>query len=246
MKIIKYRKLNNYNKYELILEDGSKVQTYEDVILKLDLLLKMEVTKKEDISIENLFYDTYYTAVKYLKTRLHSIKEVKDYLLKKEYSDIDSVINKLVNQGYLNDRIFSKGYLNDKLITTNYGPSKIAIELLNKGVDQTIVDEVIKEYDLGTQEDKIKKIINRIIKSNHNKSNFLLKQKILNELKRNGFDSSLINEQLDIIKFDDDSFIAKKEYDKLYKKYSKKYSDKELDYVIRQKLYQKGFKYENQ
>ena len=38
MKIIKYRKLNNYNKYELILEDGSKVQTYEDVILKLDLL----------------------------------------------------------------------------------------------------------------------------------------------------------------------------------------------------------------
>ena len=52
----------------------------ETAIVGLDLLLKMEVTKKEDISIENLFYDTYYTAVKYLKTRLHSIKEVKDYL----------------------------------------------------------------------------------------------------------------------------------------------------------------------
>ena len=54
------------------------------------------------------------------------------------------------------------------------------------------------------------------------------------------------NSAVQPIKFDDDSFIAKKEYDKLYKKYSKKYSDKELDYVIRQKLYQKGFKYENQ
>ena len=44
------------------------------------------------------------------------------------------------------------------------------------------------------------------------------------------------------IKVDKD--MVKKEYDKLYKKYSKKYKDKELDYIIKQKLYQKGLYYE--
>ena len=44
--------------------------------------------------------------------------------------------------------------------------------------------------------------------------------------------------------FENDSNIAKKEYDKLYKKYSRKYSGDELKYKIREKMYLKGLVYE--
>ena len=38
--------------------------------------------------------------------------------------------------------------------------------------------------------------------------------------------------------------MVKKEYDKLYKKLSRKYSGNELEYKIKEKLYQKGLYYE--
>ena len=44
--------------------------------------------------------------------------------------------------------------------------------------------------------------------------------------------------------FGNDIELAKKEYDKLYKKLSRKYSGEELKYKIKEKLYQKGLKYE--
>ena len=44
--------------------------------------------------------------------------------------------------------------------------------------------------------------------------------------------------------FDNNLEIAKKEYEKLLKKYEKKYSGRELDYKIREKLYQKGLSYD--
>ena len=46
--------------------------------------------------------------------------------------------------------------------------------------------------------------------------------------------------------FDNNDDIAKKEYDKLYRKYSRKYSGKELEYKIKEKLYQKGLNYESE
>ena len=44
--------------------------------------------------------------------------------------------------------------------------------------------------------------------------------------------------------FNDTSDIAKREYEKLYKRLSRKYSGKELEYKIKEKLYQKGLSYE--
>ena len=40
----------------------------------------------------------------------------------------------------------------------------------------------------------------------------------------------------------DDSISYQKEYDKLYKKLSRKYEGATLEYKIKEKLYQKGFK----
>ena len=58
------------------------------------------------------------------------------------------------------------------------------------------------------------------------------------------YDLSIINKVISDYEFDSNEEIAKKEYEKLYRKYSRKYSGRELEYKIKEKLYQKGLKYE--
>ena len=167
--------------------------------------------------------------------------------LKDEYEDIiDKAIDKLLQQGYLNDRIFAKSYINNQIITTNKGPYKIMKELADKKIDSDIINEEIELFTTEEQTERIKKLINKGIKTNHNRGGVVLKQKIYNDLKLAGYDINLINSIICEYSFENDSVIAKKEYEKLYRKYSRKYSGSELERIIKEKLYQKGLKYEKE
>ena len=70
-------------------------------------------------------------------------------------------------------------------------------------------------------------------------------EKITHDIQMAGYDVSLINSVLSTMEFGDTKDIAKKEYDKLYRRLSRKYSGRELDYKIKEKLYQKGLYYED-
>lgn len=247
MKILKYKKLKS-DKYQVELDNNRKLELYEDTILNYDLLLKKEIEEEQldGILKYNDKFDAYYYALKYLNVRARSKKEIKDYLKKKDYDEntIYETISKLESQGYLNDLNFAKMFLTNKLITTSNGPLKIRRELLQHELSNEDINIVLEDYTDEIQIDKIRKQISRIIKSNRNKGNIYLKRKLYNELNNEGFKPSLIETELNNIELDDDSDLAKKEYDKLYKKLSRKYSGQELEFKINQKLYQKGFHYE--
>ena len=128
MRILKYKKKKD-GQYELMLESGKELSLYEEVILNFDLLLKKTIDEKdlERIFQMNQEYDVYYVALKSLKTRFKSVKELKDSLLKKQYPQeyVDRAIDKLLKQGYLDDSSFAKAYINQQLVTTSKGPVKI-------------------------------------------------------------------------------------------------------------------------
>lgn len=247
MKIIKYKKLKS-DKYKIFLEDESTMELYEDTILKYNLLISKEIKKEDLDELEKFNYDldAYYIALKYLDIRPRSKKEINDYLLKKGFSNdiISDTISKLETQGYLNDLAFGRVFLNNKLITTSNGPLKVRKELQQHNLNIEDINTILEEYTDDIQVEKINKQINRIIKSNRNKGNVYIKRKIYNDLNNEGFNSSLIEEELNHLELEDDTDLAKKEYDKLYKKLSKKYTGSELEFKINQKLYQKGFHYE--
>ena len=85
-----------------------------------------------------------------------------------------------------------------------------------------------------------------MLKSNRTKGGSVLRKKITNDLVNLGYDTELIYKVLSKYDFNDTSEIAKKEYDKLYKKYSRKYEGEELNYKIKQAMYQKGLIYEEE
>ena len=244
MKIQNYKKLKN-GKYRLSFDNSEILDVYEDVILNLELLLKKDISEslKQKILQENEKYDAYAVGLKYLNTRVRSKKEVVDYLRKGEYSfpNIENAISILEKQGYVNDLNFAKAFLNNRLITTSNGPYKIKSDLKEKGVSNEVIDEVMEEYTIDIQKEKIAKQVNRMVKSNRNKGNSLLKRKIFNELSKQGFKRSLIHEYLQNLQLDSDQELRNKEYQKLYQKLSRKYQGNELEYKIKEKLYQKGF-----
>lgn len=247
MKVIKYKKLAN-SRYKVYVEDSHELLLYEDVILKYNLLIRKDIDEKLIIEMDkyNQECDVYYVALNSIKNRFRSIYELRGILLKKEYpSDlVESAIEKLIKQGYLNDRSYCKSFINNQMITTNNGPFKIIRELNEKKVDSEIIDEEISIFSDEEQISRIKKLIDKGIRSNHTRGGVVLKQKIYNDLKNLGYDISLINNTISSYDFGNNNDIAKKEYDKLYRKYSRKYSGEELKYKIREKMYLKGLSYE--
>ena len=247
MKIAKYKKRTK-GRYSVYLDDGRELLLYEEVILKYELLIKKEIVDLDEINKANIEYDVYYTALNMIRTRIRSSNELRKLLIKKEYPEdlVDMTIDKLTNQGYLNDREYAKSYTNYQINNTNHGPIRIKKDLYDKDISNDIINEVIEEYDIDIQKEKINKIIKLKLTSNSNRSGMVLKSKIFNDLMSLGYEYSLIEECLSNYSFEVDKNVVKKEYDKLMKKYSSKLSGDLLKKKVREKLYLKGMVYEEE
>ncbi len=246
MKILKYKKLSN-GQYKLTLENCQEVQLYEETILKYEFLLHGIIDNIDEAREYDKQWNIYYVALKILKARFKSSKDLRDTLLKKEYPAdlVDATIDKLLQQGYLNDASFAKSYINNQIVTSSRGPLRITKDLLSKGISSDIINNEISIFTEDVQIEKINKVISVSLKSNKTRGGGVLKNKIVNDLVGLGYELSVINKVIKDYKFDNDEIIAKREYEKLYRKYSRKYSGKELEYKIKEKLYQKGLTYED-
>ena len=242
MKIVSYKFLGN-GKYKVVLDNENYV-IYEDVILKYKLLTKNEITSDELSKYlkDNIYYEAYYKAMNYIKMKLRTEKEIIDYLKKYNYSlnIIEKIVDKLTEEGYINKYLYAESYINDQMNLKNVGPLKIKKDLEKLGIDSFIINEKLLNYSKEKQMEKIKKNVDKEIKLNNSKSCYVLKNKVLMNLLNKGFYKDDILQVLDGIVIDDKD-IYEKEYKKLYEKYSKKYSGKQLEYKIKEKMYQKGF-----
>ncbi|MDD2208651.1 MAG: RecX family transcriptional regulator [Bacilli bacterium] len=237
MKIICYRKIQN-NEYELTLEDNKRVNLYDDIIIKHELLLKKEIDSNslKLIVNENNQLEAYYLALKYLSRKMRSVLEIDNYLKKQNFNKIsrDFTINKLQKEKYLDDIKFMESYINDQYNLTNNGPERIKQNLIKLGIKEK--DIIInKEYD-----SKLDNLIKKKSKANHKLSTKALKTNIYNYLISLGYPRETFIDKLDIISASDASLI-KKDYNKLLRKFSNKYKKPKLDLILRQKLYQKGY-----
>ena len=190
MKIDKYE-LTKKNKYNIFLSNGEVITVDERVITENELLLKKEI----DINLynkvirESRIYELVDIAIKYISIRLRSIKEIKDYLKKKE-EDTDLIevsINKLTKLGYLDDERFTKAFIKDKMNFTSMGDYKIKMELYNLGVSPELIEENISLIDNEQLEEKMKKQIEKDIRTNKKYIGYALKNKIYNHLVSAGF-----------------------------------------------------------
>lgn len=246
MKIEKIKKLKS-GKYKIEL-DQNQLVTYSDVILKNDILFKKEIGPDiiNQLNIDTKYYDLYNKAVKYILKRIRSKKEVNTYLEKFDITEEEKekIINDLEKLNLINDTLFTNSYVHDRFFLSKDGKKKIYNELKEHDIDDETIIDALEKITEEEVYNKLKDIIDKKIKANKNKSNRTLKVQITQELTNLGYDRTMIVEVFDSIDKSDTEAI-KKEYDKQYCLLSKKYEGRELEYKIKQKLYQKGFDLSN-
>ena len=104
-----------------------------------------------------------------------------------------------------------------------------------------MIVNALGSYSKDIELEKLVKRINKKIRSNHDKSNKVLKMRLESDLVSEGFSKELINKALSEADFSDDSEIAKRTYEKLLIKFGRKYEGRELEYKVKQKMTSLGF-----
>lgn len=246
-KILSYRKKKYNNIYEITLSNNEKLELYDDVILKYELLLKKEIPEDlfDEIIVFNSYLESYNKALKYINTKLRTEKEIIDKLFGYSEDAINYTITRLRKEGYLDKDLYIKAYVNDAINLKLVGPLTIIHDLKLKGFLESDVEEYLATFDKEIWLKKIEKVMQKKVNSNHHQSIILLKDRVVEDLMHRGFYKNDILNVLDNFDFGaDDNAIYEKEYNKLKTKLARKYSGKELEYRIKIGLIKKGFRKE--
>jgi regulatory protein len=198
LKRVKYHK----DRFNLFVEKKFLCTVPDYLVEKLKLKEGVDIPAKivEEIEQESNSFRASETAYRLLTMRPHSQLELRMKMKKKGFSNevINPIIKKCMENGYLDDREFAEAYVKSRLLTKPRGSRMLMSELMSKGVDREIADEVISEAMRETSEEEL--ALNLLQK---NRNRFLkqksvdLKLKIRNFLGYRGFGYEAIRKATD-------------------------------------------------
>lgn len=102
---------------------------------------------------------------------------------------IDQVIERLREQGYLNDKKFAEWFVSQRKEFRPRSKRRLSLELKQKGISEEIIENVLKEYDE-------KLVLQKLIEK---KKAFYTKEELIKYLLNQGFTYDLIQRQIDKI-----------------------------------------------
>jgi|SRR5579859_5555928 len=143
----------------------------------------------------------YGIAIRYLGYRPRSIKEIRDHLKKKQVSDTssDTIIQKLVEQKFLNDTEFAQMWVRTRLALKPLSQRVLRMELVEKGIGKDIIDIVLTEQQKISGNDlEIARIVVQKRKSKYERlSREEVYKKLGGFLARRGFKYDVIKRSID-------------------------------------------------
>ena len=188
-----------------------------DISQVVDLRVKigrvLDKKELEELKRASEFSKFYNRALEFTLMRPHSSKEVRDYLKRKtldrkvrvknrktgEYktvlkqgydqSLVEPVFKRLEERGYIDDRRFAELWVENRNVNKGSSLKKLRLELSQKGVSQSIIEEVFADSERDDTEE-LRKIIARKAKK------YPDEQKLIQYLLRQGFNYSDILDEL--------------------------------------------------
>lgn len=185
-------------------------------------------------------------AVNFLSYRMRSVKEIEDYLRKKEMPPevIGQAVRRLRHHRYIDDSEFAKMFVESRMRTSAKGPAVIQQELRKKGVAEADAVEALGGFSMEEQVRTAAAFAQKQAKRHRKKSNAEMKQSIRQTLAGKGFSREVVDAALnwaELEKNEEDEWQAlEAEAEKARRKY-KKYEGWEYEQRMKQHLYRKGF-----
>jgi regulatory protein len=86
-------------------------------------------------------------ALRYLSDQARTAVEVRRALGRRGFDGVvvDQVLDYINSHGYVDDAAYARAYVRSRFAGRGYGPARLRDELLRRGVDRALVDEVITE-----------------------------------------------------------------------------------------------------
>jgi len=138
----------NKNRVNIYLDDEFAFGLDREISYKYRLYIGQEIEKKfiEKILKTDERNKVINSALGYLSYRQRSQQEVFQKLRSKDYSheDIEFAINYCIERNYINDIEFARSFIHDKSKLNKYGSVRIKYDLIKKGVDKSIIDQVLQ------------------------------------------------------------------------------------------------------
>ena len=126
----------------------------------------------------------YSKCIDLISRRQRSNWEIEQYLKRKNFNNevINKTIKKLINKGYIDDKSFAISWLNSRRQLKLSSSKKIRLELMQKHIDQKIIDQVLSSDEID-EVVLIKQTIDRKKKQTRYNEN----EKLIAYLLRQGF-----------------------------------------------------------
>lgn len=247
-KITKIETQKRKGRYNVYLDGEYAFPIDESVLVKYVLFKGMEVSKEfqEQLEEEDNFSKAFSRAVNYLSYSLRSEKEVRDDLLKHEFTldTAEKAIEKLREMKYIDDLTYAESYTRTAANLNGKGPYTIRQELKKRGVPESIVEQALLQYPLEQRIENGVAAASKVLKRTKQSSSKEATNKIRQNLMQKGFNSDEIAEILthvDTEKEEEDEYEAlKKQGEKIWRKQSKLTGSKKIQ-KVKANLYQKGF-----
>lgn len=221
--------------------DEEKINIENSVFSKYMFKKNDAITKNQldNILKENEIAYLKRRALNYLTSRKSTL-DFKKYLYRLEAPKtlVDELVKEYTKKGYLNDYLYAEFLILKE--EKRYGKNKIKEILINKGINNEIIDELLFDFKDKNLEAQIIHECKYVKADNY----YQAQQKIARSFLRKGYNLKDINHYISLYlnkdNFNEDVAI-KKQYEIFLKRYSKRYSGYELNIRIKDALYKKGF-----
>lgn len=231
MKVDKLKQITNG--YQVLIND--KYYTVdEDMIVNHQLLLGKTIDDMlfNEIVKFDKAYNDYIKCLKFINYRVRSCYEIKKYLQKNNATDIDFIINKLINAKLIDDNMFAKMYINDRINLSLDGPGKIITDLSKHNIDEQFIKNYLDNYASDFWIDRADQLIAKKLKTIKAASTYNIKNKIKEILYNQGYGeyTTLLLNKLSL------------DNDKLLTSFIDKIKHKDREYIVN-KAQRAGFNY---
>lgn len=234
--------------YYLVTTSINDYKFDEDTIVKYSVFNDKEFEKKEFDKIikyneEQLAFNK---VIRYLGYGPRSRFEIIKYLKEKGIDNYKPVLKRLIDASYIDDNKLADDLVN-YYMAQNKGPAYILKKMDEKGIDEDIRTDAIKQYSKDIEEEKANEVANKEL--NKLTEYPLRKQKILlySKLISKGYSSDIARRIIEAVEYVDesnDNLI--KDYEKALAKAKKKdLNDNEVNSYILERLMSKGYEYKN-
>ncbi len=243
------RQKNNAERYNIYLNDEYAFAVDEGTLIKFGLTKgkALERFDIDEITYEDEIAKAFNKALSFLSFQMRSEHEVKKKLLLAGHGEavVLEAVRKLESLGFLNDATYSKALLETKKKTAKKGPRAIRQDLIKKGIDKGLQDEVLGSFSHEEQIEIAMGLAEKEVRAGSKKTPTQVKQKIQDVLMRKGYSFTVVGEVLEKISLEreDDEWegMIEQQGEKIWRKFAAKLSGSERNMKVKQALYQKGF-----